>query len=101
ADGRATGWEASAMTNNTQKWIAIVLLFVSTACLTAAARQTATIDGNKTISEADCTVDKVGTAIPSSAIGEPVSGVALNPPRWVAASGTMPAYCAVDVSMAP
>jgi hypothetical protein len=76
------------MPNNTQKWIAIVLLFVGTACLTAAARQTATIDGNKTISEADCTVDKVGTAIPISAIGEPVSGVALNPPRWVAASGT-------------
>src|SRR5436190_17257828 len=89
------------MPNNTQKWIAIVLLFVNTACLTAAARQTATIDGNKTISEADCTVDKVGTAIPISAIGEPVSDVALNSPRWVAASGTMPAYCAVDGSMAP
>ena len=91
------------MPNNTQKWVAIVLLFVSTACMTAAAGQLATIDGNKRISEADCTVDKVGTAIPISAIGEvqPVSGIALNPPRWVAASGAMPAYCVVDGSMAP
>ena len=101
------------MPNNTQKWIAIVLLFVSTACMSAAARQLATIDGNKMISEADCTVDKVGTAIPISALAKrkggspqpqgkrPVSGIALNPPRWVAASGAMPAYCVVDGSMAP
>ena len=111
------------MPNNTQKWVAIVLLFVSTACV-AAAGQLETIDGNKSISEADCTVDKVGTAIPISAIGEvqgqqpaasgeaqgrqpaasregPVSGIALNPPRWVAASGAMPAYCVVDGSIAP
>jgi hypothetical protein len=89
------------MPNNTQKWIAIVLLFVTTACMNATARQLATTDGNKMISEANCTVDKVGIAIPVSAIGEPVSGVAPNPPRWVAASGSMPAYCAVDGSMAP
>jgi Tannase and feruloyl esterase len=89
------------MPNNTQKWIAFVLMFVTTAYMSAAARQLATTDGNKMISEADCTVDKVGTAIPISAIGEPVSGVALNPPRWVAASGVTPAYCAVDGSMAP
>jgi len=66
-----------------------------------AARQIATIDAFKTISEADCTVDKVGTAVPISAIGEPVSGVALNPPRWVALSGVTPAHCIVDGSMAP
>ena len=88
------------MPSKTQKWVAVFLLFVGTACM-AAARQIATTDAYKTISEADCTVDKVGTAVPVSAIGEPVSGVALNPPRWVAASGVMPAHCLVDGSMAP
>jgi feruloyl esterase len=89
------------MAKNTQKWLPIVLLFPSLVCMSAAARQLATIDGNRIIAEADCTVDKVGTAIPISAIGEPVSGVVLNPPRWVAASGSMPAHCVVDGSMAP
>jgi hypothetical protein len=88
------------MRNNTQKSIAGVLLFISVSGLSAAA-QFATSDANKVIAEADCTADKVGTAIPVSAIGEPVSGVALSPPRWVAASGATPAYCAVDGSMAP
>lgn len=75
------------MPNNTQKWVAVFLLYVGTACMSAAARQIATVDGNRMIAEADCTVDRVGTAIAISAIGQPVSGVALNPPRWVAASG--------------
>jgi feruloyl esterase len=92
--------ETSTMLNKTQKGIALVLLFISTIGITAAT-QVATIDGNKMISEADCTVDKAGTTIPVSVIGEPVSGVMLNPPRWVAASQTMPAYCVVDGSMAP
>src|SRR5690606_3913925 len=35
-----------------------------------------------TITAADLT-SKVGTSIPASAIGEPVSGVTLNAPRWV------------------
>ena len=84
-----------------QKWVAIVLLLAGTAYVTAAGLQSAGVDSFKTISETDCTTEKVGTAIPVSSIGEPVSGVALNPPRWVAASGTAPAYCAVDGSMAP
>ena len=88
------------MPNNTQKWIAIVLLFICQACMTAASPQLATSDGNKMIAEADCTVDKLGAAIPTSAIGEPVSGIALNPPRWVAASGNTPAYCAVEAGSA-
>jgi hypothetical protein len=88
------------MPNNTQKSIAIVLLFVSTACITAAARQLATSNGDKMISEADCTVEKVGSTIPISEIAERVSGIELNPPRWVAASGAMPAHCVVDGSMA-
>ena len=56
---------------------------------------------NKTIAEADCTVARVGDAIPVSAIGEPVSKVTLNAPRWVAAAGTAPSHCAVDGVMAP
>ena len=39
----------------------------------------------KTITEADCTVDKLGTSIPASAIGEPVAGITLTAPRWNAA----------------
>lgn len=77
------------------------LLLASTADVAAAGRQSANADSVKTISETDCTTEKVGSAIPVSSIGEPVSGVALNPPRWVAASGKTPAYCAVDGSMAP
>ena len=57
------------MPNNTQKSIAVVFLVVSGACMSAAARQFATIDGNKMIAEADCSVEKVGTAIPISSIG--------------------------------
>ena len=84
-----------------EKWIAVVLLLASTACVTAAGAQSANVDNLKTITESDCSTEKVGTAIPVSSIGEPVAGVTLNPPRWVAASGTTPAYCAVDGSMAP
>src|SRR5438552_5363562 len=89
------------MPNNTQKRVAVLLLFVGTACVAAAARQLPKIAANKTISEAECTVDKVGTAIPISTIREGLSGIALNPPRWVTAAGATPAYCVVDGSMAP
>jgi pimeloyl-ACP methyl ester carboxylesterase len=89
------------MRKNMQKWIAPVLLLVGTAYVTAAGLQSASVDSLKALSENQCTTEKVGTAIPVSSIGEPVSGVALNPPRWVPASGATPAYCAVDGSMAP
>jgi hypothetical protein len=56
---------------------------------------------NKVITVADCTAAKVGSAIPVSAIGEPVSGVALNAPVWTEAAKTTPAYCSVSGSMAP
>jgi hypothetical protein len=56
---------------------------------------------NKTITEADCTTAKLGSAIPISAIGEPVSGVTLNVPVWIGAAGSLPAYCSVNGSMAP
>ena len=53
------------------------------------------------ITEADCTAAKLGSTIPISAIGEPVSGVTLNAPVWTGAAGSNPAYCSVDGSMAP
>jgi hypothetical protein len=53
------------------------------------------------ISEADCTVARLGSSIPNSAIGEPVSGVTLAAPAWVAATDSAPAYCSVDGAIAP
>jgi feruloyl esterase len=59
------------------------------------------IESTKTILEGDCTAARLGTAIPTSAIGEPVAGVTLNPPRWIAATATVAAHCSIDGSMAP
>jgi hypothetical protein len=56
---------------------------------------------DKTLTEADCTAARLGTSIPVVSIGEPVSGVTVNPPKWVAAAPQAPAYCSVDGSMAP
>jgi len=53
------------------------------------------------VAEADCSAAKLGTAVPSSSIGEPVGPVTLSAPRWIAASGTLPARCEVDGRMAP
>jgi pimeloyl-ACP methyl ester carboxylesterase len=54
----------------------------------------------KAITEADCTVSKMGDRVPASAIGEPVSAVTLNVPRWNPAAGTAPAYYSVDGAIA-
>ena len=54
-----------------------------------------------TITEADCTAAKLGDNIPVSAIGEPVSAVTLNAPRWNPAAKNAPAYCSVNGAMAP
>jgi hypothetical protein len=56
---------------------------------------------NKILSETGCTAEKIGSSIPTSSIGEPVAGVTLSAPRWVAATGNAPAYCSVDGAMAP
>lgn len=56
---------------------------------------------NKVITKEDCTAAKLGSDIPVSAIGEPVSRVTLSAPVWTDASGSNPAYCSVDGSMAP
>jgi len=56
---------------------------------------------NIVLTAADVTVEKVGTSIPAGAIGEPVAGVTLSPPRWVEATANSVAYATVDGSIAP
>ena len=55
----------------------------------------------KVIAAEDCTPARLGTEIPVAAIGEPVAGVTLAAPKWVAAAGAAPAYCSIDGAMAP
>ena len=57
--------------------------------------------GDRTITAADVTVERVGTAVPASAIGEPVGGVTLSPPRWVEATESSVAYALVDGAISP
>lgn len=52
---------------------------------------------NKTISGSD--IEKAGSSIPVSAIGEPVGSVKLYPPRWVDATDASPAYGVVEGSI--
>ena len=56
---------------------------------------------SRTIGAADCTAARLGSSIPVAAIGEPVSAVTLDAPRWVDAARGLPSYCAVNGSMAP
>jgi len=54
---------------------------------------------SKVITAADVTAEKVGTTIPISAIGEPVSAVNLSAPRWV--NGANVGYGVVDGQILP
>ena len=63
--------------------------------------QAPTAEAAKVIAAEDCTPARLGTDIPVAAIGEPVAGVTLAAPRWVAATGAAPAYCSIDGAMAP
>src|ERR1051325_8209794 len=56
---------------------------------------------NRTITAADITIERVGTNIPASAIGEPVGGVTLLPARWVEATESSVAHVLVDGVIAP
>jgi feruloyl esterase len=76
----------------------VILLTASVAV--AVGQQLQTEDGAQTLSEPGCTAGRVGT-IPVSAIGEPVSAVTLNAPRWVVAVGNAPAHCVIDGAIAP
>ena len=71
--------------------IALIMIALSATPDTLAAAQTIaapgsklpTANANKVITQSDITVERVGTSIPVSAIGEPVSAVKLSAPRWV------------------
>jgi feruloyl esterase len=56
---------------------------------------------NTTITAADCTAERVGGTVATSAIGVPVRSVTLSVPAWVEAAGAVPAHCRVDGIMAP
>ena len=53
------------------------------------------------ITASDCTVEKLGTMIPTDKIGEPVRRVTLSSPSWTAETANSPAYCRVDGVMDP
>src|SRR6185436_12502519 len=80
---------------------ALAALLIPEIGLNAVVVQTAAQPAARTISIEDCSNAKLGTAIPVASIGEPVAGVTLAAPRWVAATGTAPAYCSIDGAMAP
>jgi pimeloyl-ACP methyl ester carboxylesterase len=86
------------MNGNTRN-TAIFFLAISLVCLFNLTAGKAA--ENKVLTAADCTVEKLGSSIPVSAIGEPVSGVTLNAPAWTDAAGSNAAYCTVDGAMAP
>ena len=54
---------------------------------------------DKTITAAECTVERLGTIAPA-ALGVPVRSVTLSP-AWVDAAANVPAHCRVDGVMAP
>ena len=56
---------------------------------------------SKNIVIAKTDIEKVGTSIPVSAIGEPVGSVKLYDPRWVEATDATPAYAIVEGSIFP
>jgi feruloyl esterase len=53
------------------------------------------------VTEEDCTAAKLGSSIPPSSIGLPVSAVTLDAPQWHAEANGNPAYCGIAGSMAP
>ena len=56
---------------------------------------------NIVITEANVTVEHVGTSIPVSAIGEPVGAVNLSPPQWLAGADAASSSAVVNGSILP
>jgi hypothetical protein len=56
---------------------------------------------NKVITAADVTVERVGTSIPASAIGEPVGSVKLSPPQWIAGADAASSSAVVEGAILP
>src|SRR5436190_14829423 len=79
----------------------VVALIFATALMGLSSQTPSAVRTPRVVSADDCTASQLGTTIPVSSIGEPVAGVTLAAPRWVAATGNAPAYCSVDGVMAP
>ncbi len=70
----------------------------------AAARQSAQAReaaASHSLTPMGCAVERVGSTIPSSDIGEPVGAVTLDAPVWVEAEADVPAYCSITGAMTP
>ncbi len=80
---------------------AVLLVFLPALQGQQAANRPASAASEKTIAETDCTAAKLGSEIPVSAIGEPVSAVTLTAPQWRGETANSPAYCSIEGSMAP
>ncbi len=59
------------------------------------------VTGDLVITAAEATVERVGTSVPASAIGETVGEVTLSSPRWVEATGNSVACALVEGAIAP
>ena len=59
------------------------------------------VSENKVITPSDVTAERMGSSIPASAIGEPVSAVTLSAPQWVAGADSNSSYATVDGSILP
>ncbi len=88
--------------------VLVVFIFLSTSNILPAAdsipapnSKLAPASENITITEANVTVEKVGTSIPVSAIGEPVSAVNLSAPRWVAGATPEASSAIVEGAIMP
>jgi feruloyl esterase len=81
--------------------IRIVFTAAAAAFLCSAGAGTHAQSASRTISQTDCTAARLGSSIPVSAIGEPVSAVVLESPRWVEATRGLSPYCTVSGAMAP
>jgi hypothetical protein len=87
--------------------ISLFFLFASASWIEAQTKTSVSTPGaslassseHKVIAEADCTAEKLGTTIPPSAIGEPVSAVTLSAPAWTGSANA--AYCSVKGAMTP
>ena len=75
-------------------FISLILVFAG-----AIAKGQTHVANNIIISRAD--IEKAGTSIPASVIGEPVSSVKLYTPRWVEATDVTPAYGVIEGSIFP
>jgi len=90
------------MTRDVTRRSVVIAAICAGGTLLAAAQAGSRVPPKRTaITENECTPAALGTSIPASAIGEPVSGVTLSPPQWVAATPQSAAYCRVDGAMAP